>query len=92
MILNLNDAPEDAIERLLWLSGVKEQAQKELDEAFQQAYYEARLTERFDTALRLRLHSKKRALQMTRRENNSRGRSLRWGDGLDPMSSAYSGG
>jgi hypothetical protein len=91
MILNLDAAPEDSIERLIWLSGVKEQALKELDAAYQTAYYEARLSGRFDLALRLGLHSKARALKMTRRENNSRGRSLRWGDGEDPTSSAYGG-
>lgn len=89
MILNLTPAPDDPIERLMWLSGVAEQAQKELTQAYQTAYYEARLSGRFRSAVRLSLHSKKRALQMTRRENNARGRTVRWNDGEDPTSSAY---
>ena len=91
MILNLGEAPDDAIQRLLWLSGVKEAAMRELDDAYAEAYFEARLTGRFDAALDLHLHGRKRALAMTRSVNNARRRMVRWGDGADPSSSAYSG-
>lgn len=90
-ILNLDDAPHDPIERLLWLSGVKEAAERELDAAYQRAYYECRLSGRFPAALSLGLHSKKRALRWTRRENNRSQRIVRWGDGADPSSTAYEG-
>ena len=90
-ILNLDDAPHEPLERLLWLSGVREAAEAELDAAYQRAYYEARLSGRFDAALSLGLHSKKRALRWTRRENNANRRIVRWGDGVDPSSSAYDG-
>lgn len=90
-ILNLDEAPHDPIERLLWLGGVREAAERELDEAYQRAYYEARLSGRFAAALSLGLHSRKAALRFTRRENNANRRIVRWGDGQDPTSSAYSG-
>lgn len=90
-ILNLTDAPHDPIERLLWLSGVREAAEAELDAAYQRAYYEARLSGRLTMALTLGLHSKKRALKYTRQENNSNQRLVRWNDGADPSSTAYTG-
>jgi hypothetical protein len=91
MILNLDDAPESPIERLLWLSGVMEEVKRELDADFARTYYEARVSGAFDTALGLGLHSKKRALAFTRRENERRGRTVRWNDGIDPTSTAYAG-
>lgn len=91
MILNLDDAPTDPIERLLWLSGVKEQVQRELDEDFARTYYAARVEGVFEVALGVGLHSKKKALSFTRKENERRGRTVRWNDGLDPTSTAYSG-
>lgn len=90
-ILNLDGIPDDPIEALLWLSGVLEAVHSELDEAYQRAYFDARLTGRFDTALSLGLHGKYAALRMTRRENVTRSRMVRWGDGLDPSSTAYTG-
>jgi hypothetical protein len=91
MILNLDDAPNDPVERLLWLSGVKEQVQRELDEDFARTYYSARVEGVFDSALSVGLHSKKKALAFTRKENERRGRTVRWNDGIDPTSTAYSG-
>lgn len=88
-LLDLSAAPEDALERLLWLSGVMEQAKNELDKAFAESYYEARLSGRFDAAVGLGLHGKYTALRFSRRENLSRGRSIRWGDGIDPTSTNY---
>lgn len=90
-ILNLGEAPHDPLERLLYLSGVREAALRELDEAYQRAYYEARLSGRFDAALSLGLHSKKRALRWTRRENNANMRLIRWNDGVDSTSTAFTG-
>ncbi len=90
-ILNLDDAPHDPLEKLLYLSGVNEAVSAELDAAYQSAYFEARLSGRFDAALGLGLHSKKTALRFTRRENVARSRMLRWGDRLDPSSTTYAG-
>lgn len=91
MILNLDDAPREPIERLMWLSGVMEQVTTELNTEFGRAYYEARLQKQFPQALALGLHSRKRALAFTRGENERRGRTVRWQDGYDPTSTAYSG-
>lgn len=79
-MIDFSEAPDDAIERLMWLSGAKKKAQDEIDAQFAKAYFEARLTQRFDTALSLKLHSTKKALAFTRGENERRGRPVRWGD------------
>ena len=81
MILNLSGAPEDPIERLLWLGGVNEAVKHELDDAFMEAYFWARFTGRLDAALELGLHSRKRVMAYTRAENEQRARMIRWGDG-----------
>lgn len=88
-LLNLSDAPEDPIKRIMWLSGVKEQATKELEAAFAAAYYDARLQRQLDAAVAAGPYARKRVLAFTRHENQRRGRSVRWGDGADPTSSAY---
>lgn len=80
-ILDLSEAPDDPIERLMWLSGVAEQVKAELDAEWQQAYFWARFSGRMDAALALGLHSKKRAMQYTRTENEARARMIRWNDG-----------
>lgn len=80
-ILNLDGLPDDAIERLLWLSGVAEQVKTELDQAWRDAYFDARFTGRLDQAEGLALHSHKRVMAFTRAENEARGRMIRWGDG-----------
>ena len=79
-ILNLEGAPRDAIERLLWLSGVREQVARELEAEWQSCYFTARLEQRLDAAENLRLHSHKRIMGWTRAENEARGRGIRWGD------------
>jgi hypothetical protein len=79
-ILNLDDAPNDAIERLVYLNGVLEQVQKELGPMWQRAYFDARFTGRLDEADGLGYHSHKRIMQFTRAENEQRGRQVRWGD------------
>jgi hypothetical protein len=91
MILNLQEAPESPIERLMWLSGVMEEVKEELDAEFRRAYYEARLQKQLEPALALGLHSRKRILAYTRAENEKRGRTVRWQDGVDPTSTAYTG-
>lgn len=89
MLLNMEDAPEDPIERIMWLSGVKQQANAELDDALGAAYFSARLQRRLDTAVAAGPYARKRVLALTRRENEKRGRTVRWGDGADPTSTAY---
>ena len=80
-ILNVKDAPQDALERLIWLGGVLEQVHRELDPLWQRAYFEARFTGRLDEAEDLRFHSHKRIMAFTRAENERCGRQIRWGDG-----------
>jgi hypothetical protein len=91
MILNLADAPSDPIERLLWLSGVREAVSDELDHEFSVSYYEARLQGRLATAIAAGPYARKRVLAFTRAENQRRGRTVRWGDRADPTSTAYRG-
>lgn len=79
--MNLDEAPDDALQRLMYLSGVAEQARAELDQAYAEAYYQVRLERRLDAALDLELHATRRVLAMTRAENERRGRAVRWGDG-----------
>lgn len=83
--------PDDPLEQLLWLSGVKEAVARELDDAYAEAYAQCRLTGKFDMALSLGLHGKKKALALTRRWNNSQARMVRWNDKRDRTSSAYDG-
>lgn len=82
LTLDFSDAPKDPIERLVWLSGVQAAVDRDLNAEYQRTYYDARQTGRFDTALRLRFHSRKKALAFTRAENERRGRGWKWGDGL----------
>jgi 3-methyladenine DNA glycosylase Mpg len=89
MLLNLDEAPKDPIERLMYLSGVKEQVNRELEDELAEAYFQARLQRRFEAALAAGPYKLKRALALTRHENQKRGRSIRWNDGLDSTSSAY---
>lgn len=80
--IDLSSAPDSPVERLAWLSGLDQALRKEVNDAWQEAYYEARLQGMFDEALALHLHSKKRALAWTRHENEARGRAVaHWRDG-----------
>jgi hypothetical protein len=90
-ILNLSHMPADPAERLLWLSGVKQAAQTELDAQFAETYAALRYQGRIEWAINQRLHGKKRILALTRQWNRQQGRMVRWNDGLDPSSTAYRG-
>lgn len=90
-ILNLEDLPTDPLERLIWLGGVKDAVARELDDAYADAYAEARLTGLFEAALTFGPYGKKRALALTRRWNNNQARMIRWGDHIDRTSSSYDG-
>lgn len=90
-LLNLNDAPRDPFERIMWLTGVMKQAKKELDAAFAEAYYDLRLEGRLLDAIAMHVHSRNTILRWTRNENRRRGQAVRWRDGLDPTSTAYDG-
>lgn len=81
MKIDFDDAPDDPIERLVYLSGALEAFNKELSSQWQTAYYKARQTGRIESAFALHLHSRKRVLAFTRAENEARGRTWRWGDG-----------
>lgn len=90
-ILNLQDKPFDPIEAIQWLGGIKAAVEKELDAAYAEAYFTARQQGRFEYALELGIHGKKRALAYTRRWNNQLGRMIRWNDGLDRYSTRFDG-
>lgn len=90
MILRLDNKPSDPIEAIIWLDGVLEAVTRELDDAYAESYFTARLQRRFPEAVAAGRLSKKRALALTRKRNERLGRSVRWSDGLDPTSSAYS--
>jgi len=83
MNIDFTGAPDDPIERLVWLGGAREVLDNELRNAWQVAYFESRMTGRIDQALALKLHARKRVLAFTRAENERRGRVIRsWGDGF----------
>lgn len=88
-ILNTEAMPADPVAQIVWLDGVREAVDSELDALYEEAYFRARLTNRFEDALAVGRSSRKRALAWTRRGNERRGRSVRWSDGADPTSSAY---
>lgn len=90
-ILDLSSAPKDSVARLLFLSGVREKMLAELDDAFGETYSDLRLSGRFNWALSVGLHSKHKALALTRRWNKAQGRMIRWGDKIDPSSTQYEG-
>lgn len=90
-MVDLSRKPADPILAIQWLSLVQEQVNSEIEQAFAEAYFDARLRGQFDQALESGPYGKKRALAMTRRVNNSRARMIRWGDGVDASSSNYDG-
>ena len=92
MMLNMDDAPSDPIERLMWLTGAKAQVAKELEQEFREAYFNARIQGRLDAAVSAGPYARKRVLAFTRAENEKRGRTVRWGDRADPTSTAYYSG
>jgi len=79
-ILNLSEAPEEPLHRLMWLSGVRDQVALELDEQYRAAYFQLRLQNRLVEAFDLGLHSPTKVLAYTRQENEARGRLVRWND------------
>lgn len=86
MLLILSDAPEDSIERIMWLSGALDAAKREIESAFAEAYFTARLEQRFDAAVEAGPYARSSALRLTRQWNDRTGRMVRWGDGIDPTS------
>lgn len=90
-ILNLAEAPSETLQRAAWLSGVHEAVQRELEQEYASVYFDARLGGFLQQAVNLGPHSMRQALALTRAENNRRNRMVRWADGLDRTSSAFSG-
>lgn len=82
LIIDFSFAPQDPIERLVWLSGAQEAFDTQVNAMWQAAYFEVRQTGRLQTAFDLAYHSHKRILAMTRAENERRGRQWKWNDGL----------
>lgn len=70
--------PSDSVERLGWIN---DQIADLLD-AQRVALFDARLEGRLEDAIAASGLSRKRALALTRQENEARGRMIRWGDGL----------
>lgn len=85
-ILDLQAAPTDPIERLVWLTGVEAKVATELEAERMRLAYEVRLERGFGALLDLGLYSKTRLLRWCRAENRRRGTSMRWGDGVDAKS------
>lgn len=80
-ILDFSEAPATPIERLLWLSGVMEEARAELSREYQRTYFEARSQGMLKPAVDLGIHSRKTILAMTRHENQRLGVIIRrWED------------
>lgn len=90
-LLDLSTAPEDPLERLIWMSGVREKVEAELEAACAHAAFEVRLRDGLEALLATGLFSRTRILRWCRAENRRRGNTVRWGDGLDPKSSAFRG-
>lgn len=90
-MLDLSQAPSDPVARVMWLSGVKARVNAELDDAFGDAYFTARLQGQLENAISAGPYARKRVLAYTRHENERRGRTVKWNDGLDPSSTAYKG-
>lgn len=87
---SLTAAPRDPIARIHWLTAWKEEMETQLLDAYANAYFEARKQGRIEEALAKGPHSRKQTLALTRRENERRGRQIRWGDGIDQTSTACS--
>lgn len=83
VLLDFTDAPEDALRRIFWLGELAKLVDAEIDEQLQQAYFQARIEGRALAAIELAPHNKRDFIAMTRRENERRGRLVRWGDKLD---------
>lgn len=71
--------PDDPVERIAWLGCELAEYLAKHETALQLAYFEARLQGRFDDAVAKGPWGRKRASTATRRENESRGRAIRWG-------------
>lgn len=79
-ILDLSDAPDEPLHRLMYLSGVVDRVRAELDEEYRTVYFTLRMEGRLDDAFDFGAHSPTRILAFTRQENEARGRLVRWGD------------
>lgn len=88
-ILDLHDAPEDPLERLVWLTGVEKRVAAELEAERQRVTFEIRLAGGLENLIGLGLYSRTRILKWARAENRRRGMSVRWNDNADPKSSGF---
>ena len=84
-MLDLSHAPKDPVERVVYLDSVMEVVRVELEAAYAEAFFQARLERRLEAAVDAGRTSMKSALRLTRKVNESRGRLVRWGDGIDPV-------
>lgn len=80
-ILDFTEAPQEPLARLMWLSGVMEEARAELSAEYQRTYFEARSQGMLKEAVALKIHSRKSVLALTRHENHRLGNVIRrWED------------
>jgi hypothetical protein len=85
-ILDLSNAPDDNLERMIWLSGVEKKVSSELQAERERLVFEIRLQEQLPALLEMALYPPTTLLRWCRAENERRGRPIRWGDRLDRKS------
>lgn len=81
--LDLNNLPDDPLERLEYLLDVEAEVAEQIDEAYAVAYFDARFLDQLVSAIELRRHGRRRILAMIRRVNYRMGSAVRWSDGMD---------
>lgn len=79
MLLDFSTAPDNPVERIVWLDELYTDMHTALYAQLQSAYFEARLRGQLAVAIEVAPHGKKKVLAMTRAENEKRGRCIRWG-------------
>lgn len=88
-VLDLSEMPNEPAAKLMWLSGLKQAALTEIEDAFADTYAQLRSESRLEWAIAQGLHSERQVLALTRRWNRQNARMVQWGDGIDRTSSAY---
>jgi hypothetical protein len=74
----LPEGPSDPLQRIAWLR----ELELLIDQEYDSSYFQARMQQQIQHAIGLGIHSRKSIMHRTRRENERRGRVIRWGDGL----------
>ena len=77
-LLPLDQAPSHPVKRVLWLSELDNLVRHELYLAYRKAYFEARQQGMFEYAVEVGPFSRTQAERLTREENETLGRTIRW--------------